>query len=181
MAAKPKPKTHEINSYDEKDAAATVLAAGLAISEPQARDLVDAILRDSAGNKDVKATLQRSLDDLRDLLAKIPVPATRRRMIRAATFRVTVRHSRVWRFLFSPPGSPMLAIARLIYSEEKLEKIFLPLVSDYRLEYESAARESRLKAALTRLAYWWRFLEACRLDKVYSLLQMLKTLRDLFF
>lgn len=63
----------------------------------------------------------------------------------------------------------MLGIATVIFARQKVRRDFLPIISDYRLEYEEARAEGRLKALVVVLVHWWGFAKAVGLDKLLGL------------
>lgn len=86
-----------------------------------------------------------------------------------AALQSVVRSSRVR--LQQPPGSIWLSLVDFLYSPTTVEKVFKPIVADWRTEYFEALKAKRmLKARWISFRYYWSMLKAMGISQVLSLL-----------
>jgi len=70
-----------------------------------------------------------------------------------------------------PPGSRLLNIVEFLYSPSAREKVFEPLIADWRLEYfEALAVKKPLKAKWISVRYYWAFCKAMGLQRLLSVI-----------
>lgn len=74
------------------------------------------------------------------------------------------------------PGSAMLFIARMFFTERKIAREFMQIIGDYREEYQAAKAEGRWKMFVVQVEHWHGFLKACGLDKYLDLAVLLSSL-----
>jgi hypothetical protein len=73
--------------------------------------------------------------------------------------------------LQQPPGSIWLSFVDFLYSATTVEKVFKPIVADWRMEYFDALKAKRpLKARWISFRYYWSMLKAMGISQVLSLL-----------
>jgi hypothetical protein len=73
--------------------------------------------------------------------------------------------------LQQPPGSIWLSFVEFLYSATKVEKVFKPIIADWRLEYFEALKAKRpLKARWISFRYYWGMFKAMGISQVLSLL-----------
>lgn len=70
-----------------------------------------------------------------------------------------------------PPGSRLLSIVEFLYSPSARQKVFEPLIADWRFEYfEALAAKKRLKAQWISVRYYWAFCKAMGLQRLLSVI-----------
>lgn len=86
-----------------------------------------------------------------------------------AALQSVVRSSRVR--MQEPPGSMWLSLVDFLYSRSTVEKVFKPIVADWRTEYFEALKAKRmLKARWISFRYYWSMLKAMGISQVLQLL-----------
>ena len=66
------------------------------------------------------------------------------------------------------PGSMWLSLVDFLYSAKTVEKVFKPIVADWRKEYFEALKAKRmLKARWISFRYYWALLKAMGLSQVF--------------
>ena len=168
------------DEYKEEDAIVTLIAAAAGAKESDVRRVLDHISKH--GTQRERDAVNDKIGDITNRLSPLWKSKynseARRAIIRlgarvmALNRVITFRTLRFW--LFSrPPGDAMLSIARLFFSEHKIDRVFKPIVADYLEEYQHAQKEGNWKLAVVRTQHWYGFLKACGLDKVIWLIELL--------
>jgi hypothetical protein len=176
------PGSSEEKEYGEKEALAVVLSTCFDTSEETAAtNLSDALSR---GNKDAKKAVREILQVLRGSLRLAPPAEHRKLMVAAGEYvRLRLKERDELAAALNHPAfknSVMLRIARLLYADRKVLQVFVPLVSDYMIEYEEAKSEGECKALLVQVTHWHRFAKACGLDVALSGLDVIRRIVGFF-
>lgn len=156
--------TSECHSkYDERDALVTMCAVGLGRDEARVRQAFDKI--EASGPSRARRIMTLMRWTIRFQLNVIPKERHREY---ASLYGELIKARRAQRpAYYEYPAlrqSWMLRIASAFFTQKKVERVFVQLVSDYRLEYTEARREGWHKAQIVRITYWWAFIKACGLD-----------------
>jgi hypothetical protein len=165
--------TQKKRDDDQHDAAKEVIAALLAadldgISAKEVRCRIEKVITgDIAKDREL---VEKVVQDIEKLTSD---PEVRRLVLRwAGKWSTLLRWlNRRGRGLFKKPepGQRMLAIASLLFSKKKVERVFAPLVADYLHELAEVRADGWLKVAGVKVAWWYRFGKACGLDVVLAL------------
>jgi len=164
------PKTQPV-TYDGKDAFATLIAEyGGKWTDAQAKVALEKALRRASPRR--RRVAEKLMRELEVMLSVAPVAWRREIMVRAATKlkqkRARRDHQRAFRRQYAAlRGSKMLVIAGWFFCEETVANVFVPIASDYVLEYRQARAEGRWKAFVVKMRHWHAFANACGLEKAY--------------
>jgi hypothetical protein len=169
------------HDYGEREALVTVLSVSFDEPEEKVSAGIDKM---SAGTKKERSALRDVRLAVRVALAATPKSRHREVMlsIGAYTKKRLAEDADMDTVLTHPAfrSSWMLRIAGLFFSKEKRVRVFVPLVSDYLIEYKDALRDGRSKAFLVSLRYWIQFAKACQLDVVLGIIDKLIKIWGIF-
>ncbi len=157
--------------YDGKDAIATLIAVyGGTLSEAEAKTKVEQELLQGPPRR--REVLRKMTRDVGIMLAVLPAAYRREVMVRVAKKLIAhdARQAQQREFRRQYPAlrdSKMLRIAGWFFCQQTIEQVFVPIVSDYLLEYRRARAEGRWKGFVVKMRHWHAFANACGLEKAY--------------
>ena len=165
------------DTFDELDALTTIVSCVSDMSEANAKAFIQHRL--DVGDAEEKAAIQEYLDDLKSSLPVRFLPASvKREAFRRAILSIKNKQAQqaALQSVRGSPGCLMLGIASAVFSKKKVERVFTPLVADYRMELAEAIAEGRFEAIKVKIEYWIAFWKACGLDKFLELLHKIMKL-----
>jgi hypothetical protein len=157
------------NEYGERDALVTVFAISFEESEQEVRSRLETYFGE---NKNVAEAMTDLHQRIKKLLDKIEPEKRREWAVRFGNEVLQLmKDAAIKEDPYECPQvgkSKLLKVARIIFSKRVVVQRFVPILSDYYIEYDEARRESRFKAFLVRVEYYYRFAEACGLNALLS-------------